>query len=151
MFCPLQEDLPLLKRERKTYHGDVDWRTGGIWALSSNAPRTSRADVGTLRWGKTPYHFRPSSQCFKAYVEDHNQPVIIFIFYPSWVWLIFISKTLQSHWSYFKTQVKLHLSTKFNWDAWNGRHNRAKVPSSKRGFGGWWHPLQICRCKYYTY
>ena len=151
MFCPLQEDLPLLKRERKTYHGDVDWRTGGIWALSSNAPRTSRADVGTLRWGKTPYHFRPSSQCFKAYVEDHNQPVIIFIFYPSCVWLIFISKTLQSHGRHIETEGKLRLPTKFRWDASNGKLHRGAVPSSKRGFGGWRSWLQICLCKYYTY
>ena len=155
MFCPLQEDLPLLKRKRQTNHGDVDWRPVGGWAwwawLSSNAPSTSRAHVGTLWWENTPSHFRPESQCFKAYVEDHNQPVIIFIFYPSCVWLIFISKTLQSHWRHFETQGKLRLPTKFSWDAWNGKQHRAKVPSPKRGFGGGRYSLQICHCKYYTY
>ena len=153
MFCPLQEDLPLLKRKRQTNHGEVVWRpVGGTRAwLSSNAPSTSRAHIGTLGWENTPSHFRPESQCFKAYVEDHNRPVIIFIFYPSCVWLIFISKTLQSHWRHFETQGKLRLPTKFSWDASNGKQHRGKVPSAKRGFGCWRNSLQICHCKYYIY
>ena len=153
MFCPLQEDLPLLKRKRQTNHGDVDGRPGisnRTW-LSSKSPSTSRAHVGTLGWEHVPAHCRPESQCCKDCGEGHYRAVIIFIYYPSCVWLIFISKTLQSHGRHFETEGKLRLPTKFSWDAWNGKQHRATVPSSKRGFGGWRSSLQICLCKYYTY